>query len=125
MRDLAHTWFRNYLRERTQQVQIDSQLSASKNIDFGVSQGFILGPLLFLLYVNDISNAFSVSKSLMFASDTSIFLSVYCYKTHYNNANNELEKIDKWLNANRLLFLNIKKAKHMIFRTPNSKCPSF
>ena len=42
------------------------------------------------------------------------FLSEYCYKTLYNNANNELEKIDDWLIANRL-FLNIIKTKHMIF----------
>ena len=46
----------------------------------------------------------------------------YCYKTLYDNANNELEKINNWLIANRL-FLSIKKTKHMIFRTPKSKSP--
>ena len=102
VRDLAHTWFHNYLTERTQQVQTDNQLSASESINFGVPHGSILGPLLFLIYVNDVSNALSVSKSLMFANATSIFLSEYCYKTLYNNANNELEKIDNWLIANRL-----------------------
>ena len=107
-RGLAHTWFRNYLTERTQQVKIGYQLSASKSINFGVPQGFILGPLLFLIYVDDVSNALSLRKSLMFADDTSIFLSEYCYKTLYNNANNELEKINNWLIANKL-FLNIKK----------------
>ena len=80
----------------------------------------ILGPLLFLIYVNDVLNALSLIKSLMFADDTSIFLSEYCYKTLYNNANNELEKIKNWLIASRL-FLNIKKTKQMILRTPNSK----
>ena len=58
----------------------------------------------------------------MFADDTSIFLSDYCYKTLYNNANNELEKINSWLIAHRL-FLSIKKTKHMIFRTSKSKSP--
>ena len=63
IRGLVHTWFRNYLTERTQQVKIDYQLSASESIDFGVPQGSILGLLLFLIYVNNVSNALSVSKS--------------------------------------------------------------
>ena len=91
----------NYLTERTQQVKIDYQLSASKSIGFGVPQSSIIGPLLLLIYVNDVSNTSSVSKFLMFANDTSIFLSEYCYITLYNNANDELKKIDNWLIACR------------------------
>ena len=73
IRGLAHTWFRNYLTEKTQQVKIDYQLSASKSINFGLPQGSILGPLLFLIYLNDVSNALFGSISLMFADKTSIF----------------------------------------------------
>ena len=52
IRGLAHTWFRNYLTERTQKVEMDYQLSAGKSIDFGVPQGSTLGSLLSLIYVN-------------------------------------------------------------------------
>ena len=56
IRGLAHTWFRNYLTERTQQVEMDYQLSAGKSIDFGVPQGSTLGHLWSLIYVNMFQN---------------------------------------------------------------------
>ena len=123
IRGLAHDWFSSYLSNRTQQVEILNTLSDSKKIESGVPQGSILGPLLFLIYVNDFTNSLTAGKSIMFADDTNVFFSSDSYQTLYATANNELKNINNWLIANKLS-LNVGKTKHVIFRTPNTKPPS-
>lgn len=122
IRGTAHDWLYSYLTNRTQQVKISSKFSESKVIEFGVPQGSILGPLLFLIYVNDFANTLTTGQSIMFADDTNIFVSNKCYKTLYDCANIQLKIIDNWLVANKLS-LNIGKTKFILFRTPNSTSP--
>ena len=79
IRGLAFEWFHSYLSDRTQQVAVSNKLSESKSIECGIPQGSILGPLLFLIYVNDFPSALSAGKSIMFADDTNIFFNCNSY----------------------------------------------
>jgi len=85
----------------------------------GVPQGSILGPLFFLIYVNDFKNCLTKSKALMFADDTTIWTSHKSVSTLFQDMQLEICTIDKWLVANKLS-ININKTKFMLFRTPNS-----
>ena len=120
IRGLAGDWFRSYLNTRYQHVQIDNMLSESATIQHGVPQGSILGPLLFLIYVNDLPKCTTNGKSIMFADDTSIFFKGNCCKSLYNVANQDLQSIDAWLISNKLS-LNVNKSNHILFQTANCK----
>ena len=74
IRGLANEWFRNYLSERQQFVEIDGEKSQMALIQIGVPQGSILGPLLYLIYVNDICNSCQ-GNILSFADDTTLYTS--------------------------------------------------
>ena len=71
-------------------------------IDCGVPQGSVLGPLLFLIYVNDIQHAFVNATPKLFADDINIFLFHSDIKTLYNLANTELKSLNEWILANKL-----------------------
>ena len=86
----------------------------------GVPQGSNLGPLLFLIYVNNFKNCLNDSDSLMFADDTSIFLQNKDIKELFDVGNEELQLVDQWLIANRLS-VNVSKTKYILFRTAQSK----
>ena len=83
------------------------------DITFGVPQGSILGPILFLIYINEIGN-FSKLSLLSFADDTTLYQSGDNYVTLVQHLNSEINGTFKWICANRLS-LNIKKTKYMIF----------
>lgn len=106
------------LTNRKQYVQIDSQTSDIKQVICGVPQGSILGPLLFLLYINDLSNSTSLNL-LSFADDTTVYSSGQNIEDITILLNSELEKIYIWLLENKLS-INIEKTKFMIF-SPNGR----
>ena len=68
----AHNWFSSYLSNRSQYCQVDGNLSQPSSVLGGIPQGSILGPLLFLLYINDLPNCLSDTKCNMFADDTQL-----------------------------------------------------
>ena len=89
-------------------------------IESGVPQGSILGPILFLLYVNDIENCSNLLSFILFADDTNIFYTNSCLKTLNKIIQTEINKVAEWLNVNKLS-LNTKKTKFIVFRSSNKK----
>ena len=75
VRGTVHNWFKSYLFGRTQQVDYNSSISNIKLLSSSVPQGSILGPLLFIIYINDFSKCLKYSKNLSFADDRTIILS--------------------------------------------------
>ena len=106
-------WFASYLDNRTQICDINCCKSTPKLLSCGVPQGTILGPLLFLLYINDLPNCLHFSQTGMYADDTSLtFASTDV--NHLNNClNYDLSKVYTWLSANKLT-LNLTKTEFML-----------
>ena len=114
---IANKWFESYLSNRTQYVSINGFDSSCRSVDFGVPQGSVLGPLLFLLYINDLPNATELFTSL-FADDTGLLLSSPDLESLFSKVNEELAKAADWFCANKLT-LNVSKTKYLIFRSKN------
>ena len=117
---IANGWFHSYLNNRTQYVEINGIKSSIKNITHGVPQGSVLGPILFLLYINDLPNAIDIFSSL-FADDTIFAHSDSNLNRLEERVNMELEKSKLWFQANKLS-LNVAKTKFMVFRTKQMHC---
>ena len=113
VRGHSYQWFESYLSNRSQYVYMNSGTSTKLNINCGVPQGSILGPLLFLIFVNDIVNSSKILNYILFADDTNTYLSHSNIYTLINTVNTELTHIATWLCANKLT-LNIKKTNFMI-----------
>ena len=118
-RGIVLDWFKSYLKDRKQFVRYLSYDSEYKNIKCGVPQGSILGPLLFILYVNDITKTTSLFEIILFADDTTLLYSHPDIATKMNLINTELLEISNWFKANKLL-VNATKTNYMILGTSNS-----
>ena len=106
-------WFQSYLSNRTQRCNVNSNLSTASTVTCGVPQGSILGPLLFLMYINDLPNCLRVAAPRMFADDTSITLSAKTVADLKLAVTSELNNLTCWLRANKLS-LNVAKTELMI-----------
>ena len=115
-RGISQDWFRNYLSNRKQFVVYNSGKSQYENIKCGVPQGSILGPLLFILYMNDICHTSSILKTILFADDTTCFYSHKNVNILCETVNKELKEICNWFKANKLS-LNAKKTNLMFLGT--------
>ena len=115
----ANQWFHDYLPNRYQYVTYSGVKSKQEIITCGVPQGSILGPLLVLLYVNDLYLVTKASLPVLFAHDTNIFITGKNSKEMCDKINEDLENIREWLCCNKLS-LNILKTHYMVF-TPRNK----
>ena len=133
IRGKLHKWFTSYLRNRTQYCCINNTVSEVLNINCGVPQGSVLGPLLFIIYVNDIPNSIisqadnligtklqfeknndSNNKLRLFADDTNLFVFAKTLDDLYSKSNNCIREMEKWFGCNRLC-VNVTKTCYTVF----------
>jgi len=104
----ALNFFHSYLEKQMICLKIKGNISNFYEVEYGVPQGSVLGPLLFFLYVNDLPNA-SKFETTLFADDTNLHLSDQNIKSLHSKVSQEIGKIDSWMKINKLT-INYKKA---------------
>lgn len=121
VRGIPLKWLDSYLSNRYQYVSYNDVSSCKLPVVCGVPQGSILGPLLFIIYVNDMCESSKLLKFILFADDTNIFYSNNNSDDLETVVNNELFKLTIWFKANKLS-LNISKTNYMLFRSNRRNC---
>ena len=114
--DKEHGWFTDYLSSRTQVVEFQGVTSTPEVLSTGVPQGSILGPLSFILHINDLPEVVSECNILMYTDDTVLYCSSSQASIIQDKLNDELTKIDHWLSLSSL-FVNVTKTEAMLFGT--------
>ena len=118
-RGIPHSWFTDYLTNRKQFVKVGEAESNKLQMLCGVPQGSTLGPLLFLLYINDISNCSDKLSFRIFADDTSVFYSCKNVNELETVMNDEIQALLKYCAINKLS-VNFKKNKFYCFSVPEA-----
>ena len=116
IRGVSYQWIKSYLENRKQFVSYNNVSSDHSNVICGIPQGSVLGPLLFILYINDICNVSNILKFILFADDTNVFYSDKNIKNLIVVLNKELIKLSLWFKVNKLS-LNILKTNFILFKT--------
>ena len=113
IRGLAFSWIQSYLTNRTQYVSINNTNSTCINVTCGVPQGSILGPILFIMYVNDMHTVSPLMKCIIFADDTNFLYPGNDISEICKTVSKELDKLSSWFMANKLS-LNVSKTNFMV-----------
>ena len=114
VRGTALDWFKSYLADRKQFVSLNGFDSGLQNVTCGVPQGSLLGPLLFIVYINDFHFSSDILSFILFADDSSLYYSHKNSQTLLETVNFELSKVTLWIQANKLS-LNLQKTNYMFF----------
>ena len=122
VRGIPFLWFRNYLQRRVQYVSFKGVLSNATINTCGVPQGSVLGPLLFILYINDLCNSSKILKFILFADDTNLVFSCKDLDKVNELLNIELHHVNNWFNSNKLV-LNVDKSCFIYFHTKQRHVP--
>ena len=123
IRGKPFTWFMIYLKGSSQFVSLNDYFSEPKPVLCGVPQGSILGPLLFIIYINDIEKSSGLLQFILFADDSNIFLSHSDPDQLTQILNNELKSVTNWIKANKLS-LNLDKTSYMLFSNKLATLPN-
>ena len=122
IRGKALDWMKSYLQDRSQFVSVDGTDSSAKPLRYGVPQGSILGPLLFIIYINDLPGISNIARFIMYADDANIIITADSI-SEINNLLRELcIKLVHWVKCNGLA-LNLKKTNYMIFSRQKVELP--
>ena len=113
IRGKVYSWFSSYLNGRSQFVGLNDVKSPPLSVQCGVPQGSILGPLLFLLYINDLPYSSNLLP-IIFADDTNVFYSGSNFTECVHRINTEMTSLLKWIQSNKLS-LNVEKTQYIIF----------
>ena len=122
IKNTALSWFKSYLSNRKQYIDFDGTISSYTDISTGVPQGSVLGPLLFLIYMNDFGNVSRMFNFVLYADDTSLEAPLSSFEciatvsgyTISHEINKELDKLYAWMCSNKLS-VNLNKTKYMLF----------
>ena len=120
VRGNANLWFRSYLSNRKQFVFVSDANSVTREIDHGVPQGSVLGPLLFIVYINDLPNVIKNSLTSLFADDTCLLSSAPDIHSLEVKVNEDLQSLSAWLKANKIA-INTSKTEVLLFRSKRKK----
>ena len=101
-------WFTDYLSDRSQAVNVDGCISSFSNINTGVPQGSVLGPLLFLIFINDLLTCLGNTLMNIYADDTAIHVCGTDFKNIQKRLQEEVDKVVQWFHSNRLVINNLK-----------------
>ena len=119
IRGIAHTLLKSYLSDRNQYVSIHGETSDHLPVEYGVPQGSCLGPLLFLIYINDLSNLCNINSKncefVLFADDTNIFAKAKTKALVYDLANSLLKLVSDYMKSNKL-HINMSKCCYIYFQ---------
>ena len=121
VRGVAKQWLSTYLCNRKQYVCFNGMNLSYSTVTCGVPQGSILGPTLFIMYINDLCNVSSHLKSILFADDTSFFVEGSNLLAMCTNVSTEMNKLYTWFKINKLT-LNLSKTNFMVFGHTNAPC---
>ena len=124
VRGLALEWFKSYLSNRKQFVKFNNIVSSESDVSCGVPQGSVLGPLLFILYTNDLPCALRDSKCILFADDTTIYMASNNINEIITSITNDMTLLTDWFRANKLS-LNVSKTNYMVFTNTPHHIPQF
>ena len=120
IRGSALQWLQTYLENRTQYVNLGRARSAPGQLTYGVPQGSILGPLLFIIYINDLPEITNIAEFIFFADDANIIITGAGMAEIVNKIERVLPCIESWVDINGLK-MNLKKTKYMLFANRNAK----
>lgn len=118
MRGVTLDWFRSCITNRKQLVQYQNCKSSSTSVQCGVPQGSILGPLLFLLYINNITRSSNILNYILFANDSNLYVSSIKVYDLLSIGNREVIKVSDWMMSNKLT-LNLEKTHYFVFARRN------
>ena len=116
----ALKWIRSYLENRTQVTKYDGKTSSEISVNLGVPQGSVLGPILFIMYINDIKLILDKCQLNLFADDTVVYCTGKNINETVENVNNDLVKLVNWLKYKKLK-LNINKTKALVITLKRNK----
>ena len=120
IRGVSNDWFKSYLSNRNQYVSINGFDSGLAATNCGIPQGSVIGPLLFLLYINNLNQAIKFCKVHHFPDDTNLLCMSNFIKNLNKLVNTDVKYLVQWLSANKIS-LNVKKTEMVIFNSKQKK----